>query len=151
MSEALLEVKNISKHFGGVTALDKVSLTINKGEVHCLLGENGSGKSTLIKIISGYYKPDGGEIIFDQKHYTQLGINESIQLGIQVIYQDMAIFPNLTVAENIAMNYELYNKKKIVKWKKVNEIAKDLCVFFRQESVLITENKVRSYFIKEKL
>ena len=125
MSEALLEVKNISKHFGGVTALDKVSLTINKGEVHCLLGENGSGKSTLIKIISGYYKPDGGEIIFDHKRYTHLGINESIQLGIQVIYQDMAIFPNLTVAENIAMNYELYNKKKIVRWKTVNEIAKE--------------------------
>ena len=120
MSEALLEVKNISKHFGGVTALDKVSLTINKGEVHCLLGENGSGKSTLIKIISGYYKPDGGEIIFDHKRYTHLGINESIQLGIQVIYQDMAIFPNLTVAENIAMNYELYNKKKIFRWKTVN-------------------------------
>lgn len=124
MNEMLLEAKNISKHFGGVKALDGVSLSIGKGEIHCLVGENGCGKSTLIKIISGYYKPDAGEIIFEDKRYSSLEINQSIQLGIQVIYQDMSIFPNLTVAENIAMNFELYNKKKLVDWKKVREIAK---------------------------
>lgn len=124
MSERLLEVKEISKHFGGVKALDKVNLIINKGEIHCLVGENGCGKSTLIKIISGFYKPDGGTIYFDGTTYSSLSINQSIQLGIQVIYQDMSIFPNLTVAENIAMNFELYNKKKLVSWKSVNEIAK---------------------------
>lgn len=124
MSETLLQVTDISKHFGGVKALDRVSMTIHKGEIHCLAGENGSGKSTLIKIISGYYKPDSGEIRFDGKTYDSLEINESIRLGIQVIYQDMSIFPNLTVAENIAMNYELYNQKKIVDWKAVNDIAK---------------------------
>jgi len=123
MSNALLEVKNISKRFGGVRALDGVDLCINKGEIHCLVGENGCGKSTLIKIISGYYKPDGGEIVFEGKSYKSLGINQAIQMGIQVIYQDMSIFPNLTVAENIAMNFELYNRKKIVNWKKVREIA----------------------------
>lgn len=124
MKETLLEVKEVSKHFGGVRALDGVSLTIKKGEIHCLVGENGCGKSTLIKVISGFYKPDGGEIVFDGKTYSSLSINQSIQLGIQVIYQDMSIFPNLTVAENIALNFELYNKKKLVNWKKVNEIAK---------------------------
>ena len=124
MSETLLEVKKVSKHFGGVKALDQVGLTIKKGEIHCLVGENGCGKSTLIKIISGFYKPDEGEIYFDGISYSSLDINQSIQLGIQVIYQDMSIFPNLTVAENIAMNYELYNKKKLVNWKKVMEIAK---------------------------
>lgn len=125
MSDILLEVKDISKHFGGVKALDKVGLKICKGEIHCLAGENGCGKSTLIKVISGFYKPDGGQIYFDGKWYTSLDINQAILLGIQVIYQDMSIFPNLTVAENIAMNYELYHRKKIVNWKKVNEIARE--------------------------
>lgn len=124
MREVLLEAKEISKHFGGVKALEKVGLTIKKGEIHCLVGENGCGKSTLIKIISGFYKPDEGEIIFEGKTYSSLEINQSIQLGIQVIYQDMSIFPNLTVAENIAMNFELYNKKKLVNWNSVKEIAK---------------------------
>ena len=67
MSEILLQAKQISKHFGGVTALDKVDLTIKKGEIHCLMGENGCGKSTLIKIISGFYRPDGGSITFEGK------------------------------------------------------------------------------------
>ncbi len=124
MSEILLEAKEISKHFGGVKALDKVNLTIHKGEIHCLVGENGCGKSTLIKIISGFYKPDGGSIYFDSQEYPSLDINQSIQMGIQVIYQDMSIFPNLTVAENIAMNYELYNKRKLVNWKNVRKIAR---------------------------
>lgn len=125
MSDVLLEVKEVSKHFGGVKALDKVGLKIRKGEIHCLAGENGCGKSTLIKVVSGFYKPDGGQIYFDGKWYESLDINQAILLGIQVIYQDMSIFPNLTVAENIAMNYELYHRKKLVNWKKVDEIAKD--------------------------
>lgn len=125
MNETLLEVKNISKHFGGVRALDEVNLKIKKGEIHCLLGENGSGKSTLIKIISGFYKPDNGELLFEGQRFTSLSINQSIHLGIQVIYQDMSIFPNLSVAENIAMNYELFNKKKFVNWKSVREVAKE--------------------------
>lgn len=123
MSDNVIEVKNISKNFGGVKALDKVNLEIRKGEIHCLVGENGSGKSTLIKIISGYYKPDGGELVLGGHTFNQLSIHESIQQGIQVIYQDMSIFPNLTVAENIAINDLLYNKRKIVSWKEVHRIA----------------------------
>lgn len=123
MSEILLQARQISKHFGGVTALNKVDLTIKKGEIHCLMGENGCGKSTLIKIISGFYTPDEGTIIFENKEYHKLSIAQSIQMGIQVIYQDMSIFPNLTVAENIAINNELYNRKKVVNWKKVKNIA----------------------------
>lgn len=124
MDDILLEIKEISKNFGGVKALDKVNLVIKKGETHCLVGENGCGKSTLIKIISGFYKPDGGEIIYQGNHYSSLTINQSIQMGIQVIYQDMSIFPNLTVAENIALNYELYNKKRLVNWANVRRISK---------------------------
>ncbi len=123
MSEILLQAKQISKQFGGVKALDQVDLTIKKGEIHCLMGENGCGKSTLIKIISGFYTPDGGSIVFEGKEYNYLTIEQSIQMGIQVIYQDMSIFPNLTVAENIAINNELYNKKKFVNWKGIKSIA----------------------------
>lgn len=125
MNDILLRVKQVSKYFGGVTALDKVDLMIRKGEIRCLSGENGSGKSTLIKIISGVYKPDEGTIEFNGKTYNSLSVSQSIQMGIQVIYQDMSIFSNLTVAENIAMNYELYNKKKIVNWKNVHKIAQE--------------------------
>lgn len=128
MDEILLQAKQISKRFGGVKALDKVDLTIKKGEIHCLMGENGCGKSTLIKVISGFYTPDGGQIIFEGKEYSHLTIQQSIQLGIQVIYQDMSIFPNLTVAENIAINNELYNRKKLVSWKDINKIATDALV-----------------------
>jgi len=125
MQNTLLKIENLSKVFGGVRALDAVSLTINKGEIHCLAGENGSGKSTLIKVVSGFYKPEGGVITIDGKQYGSLSITNAIRLGIQVIYQDFSIFPNLTVAENIAMNYELYNRKKLVSWSKVREIAQE--------------------------
>jgi len=123
MSGVLLQIENLSKAFGGVQALDGVDLTLRKGEIHCLAGENGSGKSTLIKIVSGFYKPDDGIIVFDGKKYGNMTVNEAIRLGIQVIYQDFSIFPNLTVAENIALNFELANRKKLVNWKKVREIA----------------------------
>lgn len=126
MAENILKVENISKSFGGVQALKKVSLTINKGEIHCLAGGNGSGKSTLINIISGYLKPDNGTIEIDGKAYPRLSPIESIMQGVQVIYQDLSIFPNLTVAENMAINYELYNKVKIINWKNINKIAREV-------------------------
>ena len=103
-----LELKNISKRFGGVQALTDVDLTLEAGEVHCLVGENGSGKSTLIKIISGVQPPEyGGQIIIEGKSYTHLTPVESTRAGIQVIYQDLSLFPNLTVAENIAVGQHL--------------------------------------------
>jgi simple sugar transport system ATP-binding protein len=103
-----IKMTGISKHFGGVTALADVDLTIAAGEVHCLAGENGSGKSTLIKIISGVQPPDaGGEIVIDSVRYTHLTPSESTRIGIQVIYQDLSLFPDLTVAENIAFAQHL--------------------------------------------
>ncbi len=101
----LLELRRISKRFGGVQALANVDLTIAEGEIHCLVGENGSGKSTLIKIVSGVQPPDGGgEIIVGGRSHKALSTIESTALGIQVIYQDLSLFPNLTVAENIAIS-----------------------------------------------
>jgi len=123
MNDVFLSVKNINKRFGAVQALDNVDLTINKGEIHCLVGENGSGKSTLIKIISGVLDPDSGEITTDGKSYKKLSAMESMKLGIQVIYQDLSLFPNLTVAENISLNQRIEKREKFINWREVHEIA----------------------------
>ncbi|MCI8550514.1 MAG: sugar ABC transporter ATP-binding protein [Lachnospiraceae bacterium] len=125
MGENFLEVKYLNKHFGGVQALCDVSLEIKKGEIHCLCGENGSGKSTLIKAVSGVYKPDGGTIVISGKEYGFLAPKDAILEGIQVIYQDFAIFPNLTVAENIAVSEGLRNSRKFVNRKFGRKLAKE--------------------------
>lgn len=104
MQDAFLDVRHISKRFGGVQALRDISLTIGRGEIHCLAGENGSGKSTLIKIIAGVCRPDEGEIIVDGQSAGHLRPIDAVRRGIQVIYQDLSLFPNLTVAENLAIN-----------------------------------------------
>lgn len=123
--ENILSVKQIKKSFGGVHALKGVDLTIRKGETHCLAGENGCGKSTIIKVISGFYKPDGGTIEVDGKNYPVMTPAEAIKAGIQVIYQDFSIFPNLTVIENLAFNQILANKKKLVNRKEFRRIAEE--------------------------
>lgn len=125
MAEELLRAEHISKRFGGVVALDDVSLSIHQGEVCCLVGENGSGKSTMIKIISGVYTPDEGELYINGHHYKRLTPIEAIHEGIQVIYQDFSLFPNLTVAENIAINEQLASGKQLVRWKEIRQIARE--------------------------
>ena len=120
-----MDLKGISKSFGGVRALKNVDLSIYKGETHCLAGENGSGKSTIIKIISGFYQADAGEIIIDNKKYDKISTTESIKSGIQVIYQDFSLFPNLTVRENLAFNQLLSKRKKIVSKQEMDRIAKE--------------------------
>ncbi|MGX3066630.1 sugar ABC transporter ATP-binding protein, partial [Ursidibacter arcticus] len=100
-----ISMKNISKTFHGIKALNQVELSLNYGEALCLAGQNGCGKSTLIKILSGVYQPDANaQIQIGSEVYSRLTPEESISKGIQVIYQDLALFPNLTVAENIAIN-----------------------------------------------
>ena len=98
----LIEMRGISKRFGGVHALIDVNFAIRAAEIHSLIGENGSGKSTLIKILSGVLAPDMGEIIVDQKSHASLTPALSARAGVQIIYQDLSLFPNLSVAENIA-------------------------------------------------
>jgi len=122
--DAFLTLNHISKSFAGVQALDDVSLVVKPGEAHCLVGENGSGKSTLIKIIAGVVTPDQGEIIINNKRFDRLQPMDAIREGIQVIYQDFSLFPNLTVAENIALNYELSRNVKMVRWGHVHQIAR---------------------------
>lgn len=122
--DIFLKLKGIKKSFGGVHALSGVDLEIRKGEIHCLAGENGCGKSTLIKAISGVHTPDEGAIWIDGEEVHNMKPMDAIRRGIQVIYQDFAVFPNLTVAENIALNGELKNKAKVVNWRQVHQVAK---------------------------
>lgn len=109
----ILEVRDIVKTYGGVTALGGVSLELLPGEVLCLAGENGSGKSTLIKIISGAEKPDSGSIVVDGQAFTAMDTTDAIKSGIQVIYQDFSLFPNLTVAENIVLTSAVSGRRKL--------------------------------------
>lgn len=125
-NENFLELRNISRHFGGVQALKQVNFSLKSGEIHCLVGENGSGKSTLIKIISGVYTPEpGGEIAIAGNIQSHLTPSASIQQGIQVIYQDLSLFPNLTVAENIGINQYLEPGRKFIDSRKIRKIARE--------------------------
>ncbi len=108
-------MRNVSKRYTGVQALDGVDFEIDAGEVHCLAGENGSGKSTLIKIISGVEAPEAGiEILIDGKPVDHQSSIEAMRRGIEVIYQDLSLFPNMTVAENIALNEILGTRARVV-------------------------------------
>ncbi len=111
---AFLELTKIRKSFDGVHALKGVDFTVEEGEVHGLVGENGCGKSTLMKIISGIYKPDEGEIRLDGKLIPENSPFFSSINGISVIYQDLSLFPNLTVVENIYMGRVVSDPNRIV-------------------------------------
>jgi len=123
--ETVIAVRGLSKSFSGVKALHDINLEITAGEIHCLAGENGSGKSTLIKIISGVYTPDSGTIEMGGRTYSKLTPIEAIMGGVQVIYQDFSIFPNLTVMENLALNTELAERRKLVNWRRFRKIAEE--------------------------
>ncbi|MBT2725835.1 sugar ABC transporter ATP-binding protein [Bacillus sp. ISL-75] len=125
MSEYLLQMKNISKTFPGVKALEDVRLEVKPGEVHALIGENGAGKSTLIKILAGIYSPDPGvEFYFEGKNAEIKKPIDATLKGISIIYQDLSLFPNLSVAENIYIGSDSNsNSLKKINWNKMEEIA----------------------------
>src|ERR1043166_6871731 len=108
MSFPLLQLTRVTKFFGAVRALNGVSFELRGGEVHALLGENGAGKSTLIKIITGAHQPDGGTIQIDGKQVNPLTPASAHQSGIGCIYQQPALFPDLSVAENIGLRLERF-------------------------------------------
>lgn len=115
----MLELKNITKTYPGVVALNNVSVSFKQGEVHAVMGENGAGKSTMIKIISGAINPDpGAEIIFDGKSYPQMTPALSAENGVAVIYQDINLVTPMTVAENMFMGRKMgkgYSKRRLNK------------------------------------
>ena len=119
-----LELKDISKSFSGVRALRGVNLRLEQGEIRCLVGENGSGKSTLIKLVAGVIRPDSGSVLIDGEGHSFLRPRLSIAKGIQVIYQDFSLFPNLTVAENVALNTLVASSRRTIIRGEMNEIAR---------------------------
>ena len=102
----VLDVKSVSKRFGGVQALDDVSIHLNEGEVLALAGDNGAGKSTLIKVVSGVYHPDDGDIIFNNENIQLDNPRFAREKGIETIYQDLALADNLNVGANIFLGRE---------------------------------------------
>ncbi len=133
-NDIVLEVRDITKTFPGVRALDKVSFQVRRGEVHALLGANGAGKSTLIKIIAGMYGKDSGEILMDGKPMQIRNPIDAQNLGISVVFQELTVFPDLNVLENIFMNREITHGG-IYDWKvmksKTQQIIDELDLGFK--------------------
>jgi simple sugar transport system ATP-binding protein len=120
----LLRVTNATKRFGGVVALEAVDWDVASGEVHCLVGENGSGKSTLVKLVSGVHSPDPGTVIeVAGAAHSMITPRLAKTLGIHVIYQDLSLFPNLSVAENIAFEEIVDGFVRPVRRTRMREIA----------------------------
>jgi len=124
--EPLLKAVDITKSYAGVHALRDASFELRTGEVHALIGENGAGKSTLIRIFTGAVIPDSGEITLDGSKIVENSPSISKTLGIAAIYQQPALFPELTVAENIAIGQEISGTFGVVNWPKRRQRAKEL-------------------------
>ena len=122
----LLQLKAVAKSFGAVRALKGVSFDLRAGEVHALLGENGAGKSTLIKVITGAHQPDDGTIEINGEPVEKLSPATARKLGIACIYQQPALFPDLTVAENIGLRLESTTASTRVNWPQRRNSATDL-------------------------
>ncbi|NTG51087.1 sugar ABC transporter ATP-binding protein [Agrobacterium rhizogenes] len=121
--DPFLRLSKITKRFGGVLALDDIDWEVRAGEIHCLVGENGCGKSTLIKTVAGVHPPTSGEIEIAGKSVLPLTPSSARALGIQVIFQDLSLFPNLTVTENIAIESHLKSDLRPVSYTKMRKLA----------------------------
>ncbi|HET9870152.1 MAG TPA: ATP-binding cassette domain-containing protein, partial [bacterium] len=121
-----LELQNITKDFPGVRALDGVSLTLEKGEVHALCGENGAGKSTLIKILCGVHPTGsyGGEILLDGKPVAFQGLQDSEKAGLALIAQELALVPGFSVMENMALGREP-KKLGLIQWAEEEKVCRE--------------------------
>ena len=122
---ALIQMSHISKTFPGVVALDDVQFTLQKGEIHALLGENGAGKSTLIKVLTGVEERDGGTVLLEGKEIFPKTPQEAQDAGISTVYQEVNLCPNLSVAENVYIGREP-KKGGRIDWKTINTRSKEL-------------------------
>lgn len=120
----IVQMNHITKHFGGVKALEDVHLTVKRGEIHALIGENGAGKSTLMKILAGAYPKDEGTIIIDGQEVTAATPRTMIDMGVSVIYQEFMLAPDLTVAENIFID-QMQSSGLFINWKNLKKRAKE--------------------------
>ncbi|HBO24340.1 MAG TPA: ribonucleotide-diphosphate reductase subunit alpha [Providencia sp.] len=122
----LLALKDVSKTFPGVKALDNINLSLEKGEVHALLGENGAGKSTLMKVLCGIHKPDSGKIFIEGQEYVFHNYRDAIKAGIGIIFQEFSLIPYLNAFENIFLNRELKNKLGLLDRKLMREKSQSI-------------------------
>lgn len=116
MTAPIIEVRNLVKHFGPVIALNGVSLSVEPGQVHCLLGDNGAGKSTLIKTLSGVHKPTSGEFFVEGKQVVFNSPRDALDHGIATVYQDLAMIPLMSVMRNFFLGREPTKGIGPVKW-----------------------------------
>ncbi len=127
MADRILELNHITKTFPGVKALDDVHFDLRHGEIHALIGENGAGKSTLIKVITGVYQPDAGQIIFDGAPVEMRSTADSQRIGIAAIYQHVTCYPDLSVTENIFIGHEkIHRLTRKIDWRDLHQRAEDL-------------------------
>lgn len=121
--DEILRIEKLSKSFPGVQALKNINFQLKQGEIHALLGQNGAGKSTLVKIISGVYEADSGDIFLEDKRIKIKNTNEAISLGISTVHQNLVIFPELTVLENLFIDSFSSSSLKLIKWKDLKNQA----------------------------
>ena len=127
MSDKIIELKHVNKHYGGVHALKDVDFDLYRGEILCLIGQNGCGKSTMIKVISGVIDVDeGSEIILNGVSSSRVSAIGAMSSGVRVIYQDLSLFPNLTVAENIAFDRHIDHSVHGVSWSGMRSQAEEV-------------------------
>ncbi len=128
MAAPLIEMRDIKKHFGSVIALSGVSLTLDAGQVHCLLGDNGAGKSTFIKTMSGVHKPNAGEIYMEGEKIVFDSARDAIDRGIATVYQDLAMIPLMSVTRNFFMGREPTKKFgpfKFIDFEEAHRVTKE--------------------------
>ena len=128
---ALLEAVDVSKRFPGVQALQDVSLDVDAGEIHALVGQNGAGKSTLVKCVCGVYPPDGGTIVFDGSEITSYSPKHAYDLGIAVVHQRPQLLPWLSVAENVLLGQLPTRRRVAIDRGRANDLTRDLLARFR--------------------
>ncbi len=143
-----LELKNISKNFHGVNALQDVNFQLKPNSIHALLGENGAGKSTLVKILCGVYQPDGGSIFLNGNQVTIADPAKSLALGISAIHQESVMFDELTVTENIFIGNHITKSNGLIDWKamriKTQKILDDL------EANILPDEKIKDLSIAQR-
>lgn len=147
----ILEMKGIEKAFFGVTVLNKVDFCVRKGEVHALLGENGAGKSTLMNILAGVYTRDGGEVVFDGKPLVNTTVEKSESAGIAFVHQEINVFNDLKVYENIFMRKEIaklgfINKRAMIK--KARELFERLGVDINPTALVSTFDTAKKQLLE---
>ncbi|RKX91402.1 MAG: D-xylose ABC transporter ATP-binding protein [Spirochaetes bacterium] len=148
-SSFICELREIKKYFHGVKALDGVDFRIRPGEIHALIGENGAGKSTLVKILTGIYQPDSGDILLDGKKVSFPSAHESQLQGIAAIHQETSMFPELSVVENIFMGHPIKKSNNIsLDWRAMRKKTKEL--LDRLGIILDPESSIKNLSVAER-